>query len=130
MRWGLAAKARSPQIGTMPLPDRVRLRDIPSPSAVWADIRSLYRNRGPHTLLFATIAIAIPIGIVLGFQNETKRPPRPPEIIYIQNWSPDRTDADIVAQQQQERTEREAAQKERQAEFKRLHEATRGWLWR
>lgn len=106
----------------------LRATPIAGPKTLWADLKAFFATRQRHQLLFATISIAIPILIVLGFNHDTKRPPRGPEIVYIQNWSPNRTDADIIAQQKQELAERQAAQKERQRQFRELKKAIGPWL--
>ena len=44
----------------------------------------------------------------------------PPQVIYVELYSSNRTDADIVADQKKDQAEREAALKERQRQFQKL----------
>jgi hypothetical protein len=44
----------------------------------------------------------------------------PPQIVYVQSWSENRTDAQIIADQKKDQAAKEAAIKEQQRQFQRL----------
>ena len=44
----------------------------------------------------------------------------PPQIVYAESWSANRTDAEIKADQKKDQEKRRAAQLERQRQFQRL----------
>ena len=60
------------------------------------------------------------------FAEEVKGPPRPPEIIYIESWNANRSDAEIIAgniKATREREQREAAQAARQERVREMYKA-------
>lgn len=84
-------------------------------------MRAFWRDRPRHQYVAATLAILIPIGIVVAFYIDGQTRLRPVQtIIYVDSWRADRSDAEIRAAQKarQEREERE--QLERQRQFQRL----------
>lgn len=92
-----------------------------SPKALVADLRAFFSERSPHQLIAATLAVLMPIIIVIGFLLDSRTNIDPGEqLIYVKSWSADRTDAEIVAEQKQRQIEREAAQAERRRQFQRL----------
>ena len=44
----------------------------------------------------------------------------PPQVIYVESYSANRTDAEIIAEQKQDLAEKKAAQAERQRQFQKL----------
>jgi hypothetical protein len=105
-----------------------------SPRVAWRDAVSFLRQRRPHQIVFAALAIGIPILVILAFMNEFNRRPEwhPPEVMYVEQWSAERTRAEIAAQQARDlpgelakKKEIEAFQAERRAQFKRAREALR-----
>lgn len=112
---GLARERPSDYIRFMPLPRPSR------PSALWADLRAFASQRPRHQWLAATIALAMPVVIIVLFilDGRTNIGGKP-EIIYAESWSANRTDAEIKADQAKDQAEREAAIKERQRQFKKL----------
>ena len=51
------------------------------------------------------------------------RPSRPRrEILFVESWSANRTDAEIIADQKRDQAERERAMKENQRQWKKLDE--------
>jgi hypothetical protein len=92
------------------------------------------RQRRRHQIVFAALAIAIPIAVLLAFVDEFNRTPEwhPPEVMYVQQWSAERTRAEIAAQQARDlpgelakKKQIEEFQAERRAQFKRAREALR-----
>jgi hypothetical protein len=94
-----------------------------SPRAVWADLRAFAGERRAHHWVAALVAIAMPIALIILFLTDGRTNIAPGEqIIYVASWPADRTDEQIKAEQKIDQAKREAAQKERQAQFKRLDE--------
>ncbi|MEI9927865.1 MAG: hypothetical protein WDN44_09340 [Sphingomonas sp.] len=102
-----------------------------SPIGAAGDLRQFLRYRSRKDLILILPALALTGMIVYGFIDEYKiQPEYHPNIIYVQSWPLDRTDAEIVAQQKidQVRRHKEEAefakkQKAHQQEFKRLDDA-------
>lgn len=93
------------------------------PSVAFADLRAFLRNRNRDRLLGGALALLITAVIVVVFFLDAKvNTAPPPQIIYTQSWSADRTDAEIVAQQKKDQALREAGQRERQRQFKELQD--------
>lgn len=93
------------------------------PRGAWADVRHFFgKLREPHQMLFMLLAVAVTALVLWTVQidsfaeQEYKR-----EIIYVQDWRLNRTDAEIVAQQKIDGPE----QVRRNAEQKRLEEENR-----
>ena len=112
---GLAEGAAKPYLGPMPLPRPS------SPRALWADMRAFAGQRGPHQLVAAALAIAMPAALIVLFIVDGRTNIAPgPQLIYAESWSATRTDAEIIADQKKHQAEREAKQAERQRQFKKL----------
>ena len=63
----------------------------------------------------------MPVVIIAGFIKDAKTNIAPGEqIIFVESWSGNRTDAEIKADQAKRQTEKEAQQAERQRQFKEL----------
>ena len=92
------------------------------PSVVWADLKLFFSTRRPHQWVFATLAVACPVLIILGFvhdshfEREYHR-----QVRYVDSWSADRTPEEIRAQQMAY----DKVDKERQAELERRREPFR-----
>lgn len=109
----------------------------PSPRRFIASFRDLglfLRTRTRADYVIALIAAAITLFVVFAFYHDSHFVAQP-QIVYVQNWRADRTDAEIIAEQKKERPAREKAlaeqQKalaERQREFKEVQKATSFWL--
>jgi hypothetical protein len=92
-----------------------------SPRALWADLRAFTSERRPHQWVAAALAVAIPIGILVLFVLDGRTNILPgPQLIYVESWPANRSDAEIKAQQKIDQAARDKANKERQAQFKRL----------
>ncbi len=101
------------------------------------DFRTFLTTRRPYEFGFMAASLITCVVIVAGFiaDSNVKRPWKKPDIIYVQSWRADRTDAEIIAQQkidQVRKQQREAAQKkldeENKAAFKRLNDRIGRWL--
>lgn len=92
-----------------------------SPRTLWTDTRSFLQQRSRHQVIAAFFAVAMPIIIVVGFYFDGKTNIMPGEqVIYVDSWSADRTDAEIIAQQKIDQVRREQALAERQRQFKQV----------
>lgn len=92
-----------------------------SPRALWSDLSSFARQRSRHQLIAGALAVAMPIIIVIGFYYDGKTNILPGEqLIYVESWSADRTDAEIIAQQKIDQVRREQALAERQRQYKEV----------
>ena len=98
-----------------------------SPLRAYRDLRFFLAQRQPYGLGFLVLAMAITGVFIFAFMRESVPVPYKPNIIYVQQWRLDRTDAQIIAQQKIDQAAKEKAlaeqEKERkrnQAEFKRL----------
>ena len=100
------------------------------------DLRRYLASRGKHEIVFLFAAFII-CGLVVGgfaIASKVDKPYVPPEIIYVQSWRADRTDAEIIAQQKidlekqkiQDAKEAEFEAKKR-AEFKRVSDQMKKW---
>lgn len=91
------------------------------PRAAIADLLAFTRQRSREQVIGAALAILTTIIIVIIFfvdsQINTAPPPR---IVYVEQWSAERTDAEIAADQKTHQAEREALQRERQRQFQKL----------
>ena len=91
------------------------------PRAAFSDLRAFMRQRGREKLIGALLAVLVTTIIVIEFLVDSKiNTAPPPRIIYVEQWRADRSDAEIIARQQKEQAEREAALKERQRQFQKL----------
>ena len=114
-RAGLAAGTAAHYLRRMALPRPAR------PSAAWADLRAFMRDRPRHQWVAGTLALIIPMAVLLGFYVESYVQAQPrPQIIYVNNWPADRSDDEIRAKQEADVARQEAIQAERQRQFRRL----------
>jgi hypothetical protein len=94
-----------------------------SPRALWADIRAFTAERRSHHWVALALAIAMPVAIIVIFVMDGHTNIMPgPQLIYVESWPANRTDAQIKAEQKIDQAARDKAKKEKQAQFKRLDE--------
>src|SRR3569623_1128571 len=71
-----------------------------SPIKASSDLYSYVRRRRPHQIVFLTLAFALPFGMFQLFMYDTRIVrPYTRDIVYVQQWRADRTDAEILDQQ-------------------------------
>lgn len=91
------------------------------PRAAFADLMAVVRQPGRERLLGAALAILVTIIIVIEFLVDPQINTAPPQqIVYVQQWKADRTDAQIKAEQKVDQARRDAAKKEKQRQFQKL----------
>ena len=92
-----------------------------SPRAAFRDLAAFMRQRSREQVIAASLALLVTAIIVIEFivdaQMGTAPPPR---ITYVELYPSNRTDAQIIAQQKVDQAAKDAANKERQRQFKKL----------
>ena len=93
-----------------------------SPLRAYRDLRTFLIDRGPQELWFLAAAVAITIFLIYAFVKDSHAVKEyRPDIIYVQQWKMDRTDAQIVAQQKIDQVKKD----KELAELKKRQDATR-----
>jgi hypothetical protein len=115
-RVALAPAAPRAYIGTMSwFPRPV------SPRAAFSDLRYFLRQRSREQLIGGALALLATAIIVIEFLVDSKiNTAPPPQIVYVDSWSQNRSDAEIVADQKKDQATLEAAALERQKQFQEL----------
>ncbi|HET9810870.1 MAG TPA: hypothetical protein VFP53_04145 [Sphingomicrobium sp.] len=91
------------------------------PRAAFRDLAAFMRQRSREKVIGAILAILVTSIIIIEFLVDSKMGTAPPaQIVYVQSWSANRTDAEIVAQQKKDQAARHAAEAERRRQFKKL----------
>jgi len=92
-----------------------------SPRALWSDLRTFAKQRSRHQMIAAFAAVAMPIAIIVAFYFDGKTNIMPGEqVIYVENWPANRSDAEIKAQQKIDQERKDKALAERQRQYKQL----------
>ena len=111
----MASGAGAYYLGAMPLPRPA------APRILWADLRAFWKGRPRRQWVAGTLAVAIPIGILVAFYLDSYTNIVPDEqVIYVHSWPSTRTDAEIRAKQKADLADLRARQAERQRQLKRL----------
>jgi len=96
---------------------------ISSPLAALRDLRAFLRQRSREQVIAAALSILVTIIILIVFLVDSKVNIKPVETpIYVENYKPGRTDADIVADQKKDMAIRESYKKAKQKQFKELED--------
>ena len=91
------------------------------PRAALRDLKAFLGQRSRVQLLGATLAVLVTIIILIIFFVDSKINTAPePTITYVENYGPDRTDADIIADQKKASEDRRKAEEARRREFQKL----------
>ena len=117
MKGGVAAIATPSYLGGMAI-----LPPMSSPRAALRDLAAAVRHGDRRDrILGATLAVLVTMIILIIFFVDSKiNTAPPPRVIYVENYAPGRTDAQIVASQKQDQARREALARERQRQFQEL----------
>jgi hypothetical protein len=114
---GLVRNARAHYLGAMPLPRPA------SPRALANDLRNFWRARPRGHWIAALLAAAMTAGIVIAFLVDSRSMGETREqVIFLDSWPVDRTDAQIRAKQQADLDERTRAEAEHRRQLRRLDE--------
>ena len=91
------------------------------PRAAIADLRAFMRHGSREQFIGAALAILVTMIIIIEFLVDSKiNTAPPPQVVEVQLYSSDRTDAEIIAQQKVDQAKRNAAAKEKQRQFQKL----------
>jgi hypothetical protein len=91
------------------------------PRAALRDLGAFMRQRSREQLIGASLALLSTIIIVILFLVDSKSGTAPPpQIVYVESWSANRTDAEIIADQKKDQAKKREAQLEKQRQFQKL----------
>ena len=91
------------------------------PRAALRDLAAFMRQRSRDQVIGAALAVLVTIIIVIVFLVDSQiNTAPPPQIVYIENYGPDRTDADIIRDQKKASEDRKRAEEARRKEFEKL----------
>ena len=109
--------AAPPYLGAMAI-----LPPTSSPRTALRDFAAVFRHADNRDRILAiTLSVLITIIILILFFVDSKiNTAPPPQLTYVQEYKPGRTDADIIADQKKDEAKRVAAAKERQRQFQKL----------
>jgi hypothetical protein len=93
----------------------------------WRDFRDFIVAPRPHKIVFVTAALAAPVGLFLAFVQQARVDADyiPPKIVYVQQWTADRTIAQIKAQQAKDLPGEIARKKAQEAKAERQRQVYR-----
>lgn len=92
-----------------------------SPLAAFRDLAAFMRQRSREQVIGASLALLVTSIIVIEFVVDAKiGTAPPPRVTYVELYPSNRTDSEIVADQNKDMAARQAAQKERQRQFQKL----------
>ena len=80
-------------------------------------MRASARGCSGVVMLAVLVTIIIVIEFIVDSQINTAPPP---QVVYAQSWSANRTDTEIIADQKKDQAKRDAAAKEKQKQFQKL----------
>ncbi len=97
------------------------LPPISTPRAAFRDLFAFLRQRSCEQVIGASLAVLSTMIIVIIFFVDSKiNTAPPPQIIYVEQYAANRTEAEIIADQKKHQAEKDAALKERQRQFQKL----------
>tara|TARA_B100000678_G_scaffold278920_1_gene274118 strand:+ start:252 stop:611 length:360 start_codon:yes stop_codon:yes gene_type:complete len=106
-----------------------------SPVRAYRDLRNFLARRRPHEMAFMAASLFLTALVIAGFIHDSRvEVPYEPDIIYVQSWPLNRSEAEILAQQKvdlekqkEEEAKLEALRAKRRAEFQRLDNSLDSW---
>jgi len=98
------------------------LPPVSSPRAALRDFLAVFRHgENRERVLGLTLAVLITIIIIIIFLVDSTVNTAPPQqIVYVENYRPGRTDAEIIADQKKDQAKRDAYAKAKQKQFQKL----------
>jgi hypothetical protein len=91
------------------------------PRAALRDLAAFMRQRSRDQVIGASLAVLVTVIIVIIFFVDSKiNTAPPPQIVYVENYGPERTDADIIRDQKKASEDRKKAEEARRKEFQKL----------
>jgi hypothetical protein len=107
-----------------------------SPLRALGDLGDFLRSRKPYEVGFMMLSIAVTWTVILVFSRDTNVAPDyvEPDIIYVQSYAENRSEAEIVAQQKADLPKElarkkaiEDAREKRRLEFKKIDDKLKSW---
>ena len=91
------------------------------PSAAFRDLAAFMRQRSREQVIGACLALLVTAIIVIEFVVDPQvGTAPPPQVVEVDLYPANRTDADIAADQKKDQAAKEAAEKEQQRQMKQL----------
>lgn len=91
------------------------------PRAAFKDLAAFLRQRSREQVIGLALSLLVTAIIIIEFMVDSKiNTAPPPQVIYVESYSANRTDAEIIADQKKDQAKREAARAERQRQFQEL----------
>ena len=91
------------------------------PRAALSDLKAFLRQRSREQVIGACLAVLVTVIILIIFIVDSKiNTAAPPTVVFVENYGPERTDADIKADQKKASEERRKAEEARRREFQKL----------
>lgn len=91
------------------------------PRAALRDLAAFLRHRSREQVIGAALAVLVTAIIVIEFLVDPYTGGQPPaQIVYVQSWSENRTDAQIRADQKKDQQEKRAEALEKQRQFQNV----------
>lgn len=100
-----------------------------SPKSALSDLRDMFSPERPHRWSILALSLTLTGILLWGFVLDSRKPPKPREIFYVENWMADRKDSDIIRQQIKDVATYEAALSKKQVEFQKVADQL-GIEWR
>jgi hypothetical protein len=92
-----------------------------TPLAAFRDLAAFMRQRSREQVIGAALAVLVTTIIVILFLVDPKiNTAPPPQVVEVELYPANRTDAQIAADQKKDMAEQQAAKKERQRQFQQL----------
>ena len=92
-----------------------------SPRAALRDLAGFIRHREREHVIGAALAFLVTLIIVIEFVVDAQIGTKPPpQVVDVELYSSNRTDAEIIADQKKDMAEKLAAQKEKQRQFQKI----------
>jgi hypothetical protein len=91
------------------------------PRAALSDLAAFMRQRSREQVIGAALALLVTTIIVIEFLVDSKiGTAPPPQVVEVQLYAPNRTDAQIIADQKTDQAKRHAYKAEKQRQFQEL----------
>lgn len=108
----------------MPMPGRRKRGAFPQPAFKGAagDLRNMFSHMDRRRWLFLLLSIAVTFAVLFGFliDSDFRKFAPGPQLIFVESWRADRSDAEIKAQQKRDQALRKQAEEERRRQFQKL----------
>lgn len=91
-----------------------------TPRSALADLKDFLTGERPHKWPLLGLSVALTGVILYGFYLDSRTPPKPREIIYVESWMADRKDSTVIAEQKKDLANYENALQKKQHEFQHV----------